>query len=185
MTLTANTRSTYGSRARILHLVAALLVMCLLAVGESFGIIPEGPPKMWAVSIHKLLGFVTLWIVLLWWIYFLFQAKPLPPSGMPLWQYRLASLTKWVLLLCATLMPLSGWLMGAARAKTGIPALGIDLPNPFTLPDPALSKLLWEVHETTANILLAALALHIMGALYHHFIARDNVLVRMFPFIRS
>jgi cytochrome b561 len=90
---------------------------------------------------------------------------------------------KLALLICATLMPLSGWLMGAARGHTDIKALGFALPNPFVVPYPEISKLLWEVHETTANILILAIGLHVAGALYHHFIRKDSVLVRMFPFI--
>jgi len=40
-----------------------------------------------------------------------------------------------------------------------------------------------DAHEMGAKLLYVLLALHILGALKHHFVDRDNVLHRMLPFI--
>ena len=42
-----------------------------------------------------------------------------------------------------------------------------------------------ELHEINAWILTALVAVHILAALYHHFILKDNVLKRMLPFAKS
>ena len=44
------------------------------------------------------------------------------------------------------------------------------------------SETLAEIHDVTGKVLLALIALHILGAIYHHFIAGDKaVLRRMLP----
>ena len=44
------------------------------------------------------------------------------------------------------------------------------------------SETLAEVHDVTGKVLLALIALHILGAIYHHFIAGEkHVLRRMLP----
>ncbi len=41
------------------------------------------------------------------------------------------------------------------------------------------------IHEIGSNLGIALLALHVLAALKHHFINRDDVLRRMLPFGRS
>ncbi len=168
-----------------MHVIGALLVLTLLGVGLCLDDMPKGAIKSWAFSLHKAVGFVTLGWMIVWWADFVTQIKPLPPQGSSLGQHRLAVAVKWVLLTGGTLMPLSGWLMAAASGRTEVKTLGVSLPNPFLFKVKKLSGFFWDIHENVANILIAAIALHIAGALYHHFIRRDNVLTRMFPFIRA
>ncbi|MFN0192462.1 MAG: cytochrome b/b6 domain-containing protein [Aestuariivirga sp.] len=47
-------------------------------------------------------------------------------------------------------------------------------------PDPNLGDAK-EVHEIGSNIGIALLALHVLAALKHQFIDRDNILARMRP----
>jgi cytochrome b561 len=176
------TQAHFTLRSRTLHMLGAFLVMLLLAVGLSFEII-HGPAKLWAVSLHKLIGFMTLWVALWWLLEVIRQPKPDPVKGFSRVLHIVSIVVKTVILLGAIIMPLSGWLSGAAGGHTAIKALGFNLPNPFTVPNKPLAHLLWETHETYATILLYAIGLHIVGALYHHVIRKDTVLHRMFPFI--
>lgn len=180
-----NTTENFGRRARLLHALLALLIMLLLALGLSFDSLPKGPIKMWAVSLHKLFGFCAAGLMIVWWAEFITRVKPLPPQGSSLGLHRLAVAVKWLLMVCATLMAFSGWLMSAASNRLNIKALNINLPNPLASPDKALAGFLWDIHETVPTLLLIAIGLHMAGALYHHFIRRDRVLVRMFPFIKT
>ncbi|HLW93360.1 MAG TPA: cytochrome b/b6 domain-containing protein [Roseiarcus sp.] len=49
------------------------------------------------------------------------------------------------------------------------------------LGDRSLRKSLTEWHGLAANILLGLAFLHAMAALFHHYVARDDVLKRMLP----
>lgn len=54
-------------------------------------------------------------------------------------------------------------------------------PLPWIEPNKSLAKLMAESHEIIAWILIAFITLHVLGALKHHFIDKDNVLKRMLP----
>ncbi|MDR2154682.1 MAG: cytochrome b/b6 domain-containing protein, partial [Burkholderiaceae bacterium] len=48
-------------------------------------------------------------------------------------------------------------------------------------PDKALGKQIKEVHETVATIGYGLIGLHAAAALFHHYVMRDNTLLRMLP----
>ena len=48
-------------------------------------------------------------------------------------------------------------------------------------PDQALGESIGGVHKTIAMFLLALIALHVSGALYHALVKRDGVIRRMIP----
>jgi cytochrome b561 len=77
-------------------------------------------------------------------------------------------------------MPLTGWLMSSA-SNYPVSWFGlVQLPD-LVAPDPALKKLLHEVHETLSKILIALAGLHVAGALKHQFLDRDGLMFRMLP----
>ena len=43
--------------------------------------------------------------------------------------------------------------------------------------------MLMDVHRAVVKGLYVLIALHVLGALKHHFVNRDNVLRRMLPFL--
>jgi cytochrome b561 len=61
--------------------------------------------------------------------------------------------------------------------------------NTLQLPDLVAAsestyEFMHDAHETLVGIMLATVALHVAGALKHHFVDRDTVLRRMLPFSR-
>jgi cytochrome b561 len=79
-------------------------------------------------------------------------------------------------------IPLTGWLampkfLSEEGAMTGITIFGA-----FPLPGaPNLGLPMKGIHELGSNTGIALLALHVIAALKHHFINRDDVLRRMLP----
>ena len=49
----------------------------------------------------------------------------------------------------------------------------------FTSPDKATADFFEDCHIYMAYVLTALVAIHILAALYHHFIKRDNIAARM------
>lgn len=76
-------------------------------------------------------------------------------------------------------MPMLGWLMLSAAGKP-IPFFGAQLPALLN-ENKALADQLKEVHETIGMIGYFLIGAHALAALFHHFITRDNTLVRMLP----
>ncbi len=74
------------------------------------------------------------------------------------------------------------WLdhVGCSRQNTKLLCL-FKAPLPWIEPNKSLAKLMAESHEIIAWILIAFITLHVLGALKHHFIDKDNVLKRMLP----
>ena len=77
-------------------------------------------------------------------------------------------------------IPLSGWLMSSAKGFQTV-YFGI-LPIPDLLDkNKELGDLLALVHKSLNLFFVAVLAGHIGAALKHHFIDKDDILIRMAP----
>ena len=101
--------------------------------------------------------------------------RPQPPRLQQL-SSRLLHLALYVLMIG---MPLTGWLVLSAAGKP-IPFFGLELPALID-ENKALAKQLKGLHEavgTTGYVLIGG---HVVAALYHHYIKRDDTLMRMLP----
>jgi cytochrome b561 len=76
-------------------------------------------------------------------------------------------------------MPLAGWLLLSASGKP-IPFFGLEL-QALTGESKSLAKLVKEIHETGGTVGYFLIGLHAAAALFHHYIVRDNTLLRMLP----
>ena len=178
----AEPRNRYSTVSLILHWgIAALVVtqICLITARE----MTEGPIAREFLSIHKAvgLGILILTLVRLGWRV-ANPAIPLPQS-MPVWQKLLARATHVLFYALLIGMPLGGW---AASSAAGRDISWFGLFNWPLLPLPQSRELagqFMDMHELGAKALYVLLALHVIGALKHHFVDRDNVLHRMIPFI--
>ncbi|WP_455726576.1 cytochrome b, partial [Burkholderia stabilis] len=98
---------------------------------------------------------------------------------MPRWQATLADGMHYALYSFMLAMPLLGWLTLSAAGK---PIVLFGLPVPSLIgTDVALSRQLKDVHEALATLGYVLIGLHAMAALLHHYVMRDNTLVRMLP----
>jgi cytochrome b561 len=73
-------------------------------------------------------------------------------------------------------LPLSGIVM-ATYSKYGIKWFGLDFIA--GLDNKPLRELFKEVHEVAGAVILVIIALHVLGALKHKFIDKDDTLKRM------
>ena len=180
MTPLKNSAEHYGLIAKTFHWVMALAVVVMLAVGLYMEDLPPSPDKFRIYGIHKSIGALILIAAFLrlgW--RFLNVAPPLPDS-LPRWQKLAAHGMHAALYLLLLLMPLSGWLMSSA-AGFPVSVFGwFTLPS-LVSPDKKLFDALVKTHGLLANVLMAAGAAHILAALKHHFIDKDNILRRMLP----
>lgn len=73
-------------------------------------------------------------------------------------------------------MPIAGWLILSAEGKP----IPFNLP-PLVSPDAGLAKTVEELHEAGGFIGYFLIGLHAAGALFHHFVMKDDTLRRMIP----
>lgn len=174
---------SYSGIAKTLHWLVFALMSGAFAVGFYMADLPLSPTKLQLVSWHKWCGVTIFVLVLLRLTWRLLNPPPPQSAAMPQWQVRASEAMHRVLYVLMMAMPLSGWLMSSAK---GVPTVWFGL---IPLPDllaknPPLGKALAEVHETLGYIILGFVALHVLAALKHHFIDRDDVLARMTPGIK-
>jgi len=170
---------TYSAISQCLHWLMAALVLLLLALGWGLEFV-HGEIKPVLVGAHKSFGilvFVFFFVRLLARI-----ALPPPPlvNGITVLQKFAAEAAHVGLYTLMLVMPLSGWMAVTAMGRTTSFFDLISLPTPFPK-SPELVSLLREIHENGAVFLTGLVVIHVGAALYHHFIRRDETLLRMIP----
>jgi cytochrome b561 len=97
-------------------------------------------------------------------------------------QRKVAEATHVLLYLLMVFVPVTGWLMSSAKGFQTVYFGVLPLPDLLARNDELGERL--ELAHTLLNYGMAALVVaHLGAALKHHFIDRDEVLVRMLPFL--
>lgn len=178
----AEPRNRYSTVSLLFHWGIALAVLAqvlLITAHEA----TEGAISREFTSAHKALGLTILVVTLArigWRL--ANPALPLPP-GTPAWQRIGARATHVGFYLLMIGLPLGGW---AASSAAGRDISWFGLFNWPLLPLPQSRELagqFMDAHEAGVKVLYVLLALHVLAALKHHFVDRDNVLHRMIPLI--
>ncbi|MDI1326356.1 MAG: cytochrome b [Brevundimonas sp.] len=178
----AEPRNRYSTVSLTLHwLIAALVVTQVLLIAAYEW--TEGPLSREFVQSHKSVGLGIL-ILTLGRIGWRIANPAIPlPAEMPRWQQRLARATQVLFYVFLIAMPLVGW---AASSAGGREIHWFGLFEWPLLPiggGREMADQLMDLHEAAAKGLYLLIALHVIGALKHQFVDRDNVLHRMIPWI--
>ena len=178
----AEPRNRYSTVSLVLHwLIAALVVTQIVLVTAHEA--TEGSASRELLTLHKSVGLsiLVLTLVRLGWR-IANPAIPLPAET-PRWQKLLARGNHVLFYVLLLAMPLVGL---AASSAAGRDIVWFGLFNWPLLPiggGREMAGNLMDVHETAAKLLIFLVVLHVIGALKHQFIDRDNVLHRMIPLI--
>lgn len=172
-----DTKEAYGSVTRTLHWVMSVLMLTLIAVGFLLAekMVPDAA-RGDVMMLHKSFGIVVLVLVIVRITWRLTQLTP-ALDHVPSWQ-RIAARGNILFLYVAMLgFPLSGLGMSLFSGRS------VSVFNVWTIPafekTPELSGLFYQTHVVLAYAILASLAAHIGGAIYHHVVLKDHVFSRM------
>jgi cytochrome b561 len=160
------------------------MIIVSFTLGLSMMDLPLSPKKLQWYSWHKWMG-VTIFMLVALRLFWRIGHKPPPlPDTMPSWQKQVAHVTHWVLYALLLLIPLSGWFRSAA-AGVQVVYLGVlPLPNPISVDKP-LGEQLKLLHQALNYLMAVLVFAHVVAALKHHIIDKDNILARMVPFLKS
>ena len=178
-----NTSERWGSVAKFFHWSIAVLVIGMLALGLYMAELPPVPSTFRLFALHKSFGMIVLALMVLRLLWRSFNARPEEMAAYKQWERILARIIHWFLYAAVIAMPLSGWIMSSAK-NFHVGVFGLFTLPDLVGPDKALAEQAEEFHETLAWCIIAALALHVVGALKHHIIDRDSTLRRMLPFAK-
>jgi cytochrome b561 len=175
-----NTTHRWGAVTQSLHwLIVALIIMQVTLATLA----DEAPPakKLGLLAYHKSVGITILTLAVLRLVWRWLNPTPLLPTTLKPYERALARFTHVMLYVLLFAMPLSGWMMSSAR---GFPVSWfgfLQLPDLVPKSKPLFEALV-VTHGTLAVVLGVVVALHVAGAMKHHFVLRDDVLRRMLPF---
>ena len=178
-----NTPEKYGMITKILHASIGSIIIYLLYLGYTMLEMENSPEKWQEYATHKSFGMVVLFLVSLFYIWKIFNSKVDESPAVNYLAKILSKVVKFSLLTIMLLYPLTGYIMSSAGGheivmfdKVSIPLL---IEKGSTLFGYNIGDIAHAIHGYLFYITLGLLSLHILGALYHHFILKDDVLKRM------
>lgn len=174
-----NSAYYWGVPAKILHWVAAVLVALLFVHGHVWldDWDERGTAGRGALVWHAAAGMTLAAVMLGRMLWRLVNRTPMMPAATPYWEKRAAHVAHAALYGLTFAVAATGWL--AAGAVT--PQVVSRVLWLVAVPPPGFDggKLVRELHELLADMLVALAAAHALAALWHHFVRKDSVLRRM------
>ncbi len=169
---TAPASSSFTTPVKTLHWALAVLVLIMLYGG--FTLSRE------TATMHFGTGLVVLVLMVVWLA--IRGRNPRPAQvDMPRWQQIASKAVHHGLYASVTLQPVFGLLM--VTTSKGEPVAYGVIPLKIAQND-TINEVGHVLHGLNGYLLAALVTLHILAALYHHVVLRDNVLRRMLPFAK-
>ncbi len=174
-----NSTSQFGLISIVLHWLIAFLTLGLFALG------------VWMVDLdyysewyqlapwwHKGIGVTLLALSVMRWLWQLMNLRPLALASIPQWQQLIAHIVHVLMTILILFIGLTGYFMVTAKGHAlsvfdwfSIPATVTGIAN--------LEDIMGDLHALSAYILMALVGFHAVAALKHHFVNKDNTLLRM------
>lgn len=179
-----NTPHSYGAVARTFHWLTALLILTAIPLGLYAESLPYDTStalarKAQLFSLHKTLGVAAFFLAAGRILWALTQPRPAPLHPHRRTETLAAELVHWMLYISLLAVPLTGWVHHAAT--TGFAPIlwpfGDNLP--FVPKSEPVAEVASGMHWLFTKLMIASIALHILGALKHAVIDRDGTLSRM------
>jgi superoxide oxidase len=166
----------------IAHWGAAWALILALYFGLS-AVYGNGP-RQEAFAAHAYAGLTVLGLVVIRLFLRTLLPWPKDESGSSRILKFVAEAMHWTLYALMLLTPLTGRIvaskMGCCMTVPGLPNIDL-LGSGLSIGRPISAMTAYHVHIFFVWTLLALISLHVMAALFHHFVFRDPILVRMVP----
>lgn len=179
-----NTSREYGLLAKALHWLVAVGIFTLIYLGLEQSGLERGPEKTEIRFIHGSIALAVFGLMTMRIAWRFMSEIPAHPPEMAAWQRLSAALVHWGLYLAVFTQLISG-AMTVATGGNALPFFGL-----FSIPLPVAENRdnheFWEeVHEFSWKIVALLIAVHLLGAIYNHFMAKNDVLRRMTVGLKS
>lgn len=176
---THDTKEQFSTKTVTLHWIIALAMIGMVVFGLVLEDMPRSDGKSALIQIHKSIGVIVLALALWRLVWRVRQGMPQSVSVLTPVQAKLAHATHGFLLLCTLLLPVSGivYSIGSARPISifGVPFI----PQLLAAKNETLAAIGKGGHAILGKLIIAAILVHVAGALKHHLVDRDGTLRRM------
>ncbi len=138
----------------------------------------ESSPRAFYFNLHKSIGITLLGLIIIRILWRITHKPPALLTSYKAWERKLSTSAHHLLYLLMILVPISGLIMSVA-GKYGVKWFGLDFIA--GIENKPIREIFHETHEIAGLVFLAIIILHIMGALKHKFIDKDETMQRMMP----
>ena len=137
-----------------------------------------GRRRTFLYNLHKSIGATLIPLVIIRLHLPADHPPPPLPDDIPAIQKFAAHATHWALYVLILVQPIVGYIMTSAYPAP-VPFFGLFNLPPIWPEDRALSEQLSVVHLYIGIAIAVVAAMHIGAALFHHFVRKDRILMRM------
>ncbi len=168
----------HGVTARLFHWIAVVAVAGAFATAFADRLVPE----LWdaAIALHRQIGIAILALTAVRFLWRSQYRAPLSAHPLPRAMHGVSVATQSLLYACLMLQPMLGWLYTNARNRDVVLLGFVRLPRLMPGNRP-FAEIVQDWHAELGLVLAGLIGLHIAGALYHHFVRRDGLLLAMLP----
>jgi cytochrome b561 len=177
--MTAINAYKYTAPAKLLHWLTVPALVTEYSIGWLMPHVHRRTRPVDLISLHLSIGALVMLLVLVRLLWRCTHPSTPELKTPPLSQW-LARATHRLLYLLLFAFPLMGWVNASSRGW-GMSLFGVVPLPPLSAAGSPLGHAFGSLHKPTAWVLVALIALHLTGALYHHVVAKDDTLRRMLP----
>lgn len=178
--MTFNSATTWGWPAKVLHWIGAAIILVLLAHGWWMTHMTPRPDRLANYAWHAALGYDLLALIVLRVLWRWFNPVPELPADLKRWERVAARVGHVSLYVLMFIVSLSGWLVATTfRVPMTKDLLNLDVPPIVTTVDRSVRQWIEGSHMILAYLLAAVVLVHVIGALRHHLLKRNDILRRM------
>lgn len=176
-----NTPNEWGSLAKSLHWIVAALVIFLLAYGWWMAHLAPRSGRLGLYELHSSIGYDLLFLVILRLLWRVIDRAPALPADLKRWEMISARAGHFLLYLLVLAVSVTGWLLLGTFSRPVAATLFQSIPVPVMnlTGDRMLHGLFEKSHAILSYALLALIVVHVLAALRHHFIKKNDILRRM------
>ena len=179
-----NTAQSFGSVTRAFHWLTALLILTAIPLGiiandMAYDSAEALAQKAQLFSLHKTIGIAAFALATLRILWAIGQTHPAPLHPERRAETTLAAAIHWLLYISMLAVPLSGWVHHAATSGFAPILWPLGQSLPLVPKSETLAAIASSLHWVFTKLLIAAILLHVAGALKHHLIDKDATLRRM------
>ena len=174
----------YTAIAQFFHWIIAALIVTQFVLAWTADDLPLGAHKLALLARHKSVGMTVLVLAILRLLWRFKHPAPTLPTAMTPIERMLARSTHIAFYVLLFAMPMTGWMMSSAK-NYSVSWFGLFTWPNLIAKNAAAFEFLKSTHDYLSDALFAMAVLHILAALKHHFWNKDDVLLRMLPFVKS
>jgi cytochrome b561 len=178
--MTLNSKIGWGWPSKALHWIGAAIILVLLVHGWWMTHMTPRPDRLANYAWHSALGYDLLALTALRLLWSWFNPVPELPIDLKRWERLAAHLGHLSLYVLMFVVSLTGWMVATTfRVPMTKDLFGIDVPPLLTTVSRPVRQWIEESHMVLAYLLAVIALVHILGALRHHLLKRNNILRRM------